>query len=121
MRQHVNSLNLVLTREQEKKKRRKNVIDMAGHGITFGLELLFVILQFVPVPAPLKTTLVDFLWRCVLMSPYGIYAMVNLAFSASLREEMYLLLENDHVFKFVRILNFLGIGSFYKKLLLHRR
>ena len=119
---HNKTLVDILPKDKVHKRARKNAIDLVGHGINFIYELFFLL--FLTISFPMAPRNIQFLYRCISMSPYGLYAITHLAFSRPLRQELMEVLGIILIslFKFMGFLNFLGIfGSIYQRRLLYRR
>ena len=119
---HNKTLLDILPKDKAHKRARKNAIDLVGHAINFIYEVFFLL--FLTISFPMAPQNIQFLYRCISMCPYGLYAITHLAFSRPLRQELAEVLGIIMIclFKFMGYLNFLGIfGSLYQRRLLYRR
>ena len=72
--------------EKIRKRNRRHVIDLAGHGTIFIFELGFLV-SF-SIFGPLLPDRYKFVSRCLPMSSYGVCAIVNFAFSDIMHSEV---------------------------------
>ena len=123
MARHHKSVSDIFSKDEIRRRKKRNVIDLASHVINFFLEILFLLLITVATPETWPRTL-DFLSRFLTMCPYGVYPIVTLIFSASLRRDLRVVSDEAmaRIFKFLGYLNYLGIfGSLYNKIFVYRR
>ena len=84
---HDRSMGQLLTSERLRRRTRKNVIDLAGHGLNFACEMGFLIVfsissRYFDEKTP------KIIFRSLIMSAYGGFAIVSVIFSPLLRNEL---------------------------------
>ena len=82
---HDRMMSLVLSQNAIQTRLRKNVIDLAGHAITFSIQMLWVMIGAMGsywIPGNVK-----WVARLMVMSIYGFLSMLNIVFSVPLRAE----------------------------------
>ena len=84
---HDQSLSNVLSKEKIKRRVRKNVINLAGHGIRFALKMLNLFITVLMHISIMKNEDQIFM-RAYIMSSYGISAILYVTFSDKLKDEI---------------------------------
>ena len=118
---HNLSMTSVLSRDQVRRRNRKNVINLTGAAVNFFLEVFFLLFFSVDGTVPRQ---LQFLNRVISQSHYCLIGISTFVFSEVLRKELCSILHNAlrTMFKFVGFFNFMGFfGSFYQKHFIYRR
>ena len=84
---HDQSLSNVLSKEKIKRRVRKNVINLAGHGIRFALKMLNLLITVLMHISIIRNEDQIFM-RAYIMSSYGISAILYVTFSDKLKDEI---------------------------------